>query len=182
MTETKTDIRSETWMSWLALTTAILAVLAAVTTLYMGKFSSRAILDQGQETNQWSYYQAKSIKSYIYEIQKQQLELELVALQDRPSGTILKRTDQLIAEYGGRIKRYDQEKEDIKAKAEDLMRDKEIAQKRAGNFGYGLIFLQIAIMLSSIAALTKKKHLYQFSLITVIGWLYYFLDAFFLFL
>ena len=87
-----------------------------------------------------------------------------------------------ILEYEKRIKRYDQEKEEIKIKAEYLMRDKEIAQKRAGNFGYSLIFLQIAIMLSSIAALTKKKHLWQFSLVTVIGWLYYFLDAFFLFL
>ena len=72
-------------MTWLAFTTAILAVLAAITTLYMGKFSSRAIIYQGQETNQWSYYQAKSIKSCIYEIQEQEIDMkrELFAAQGK---------------------------------------------------------------------------------------------------
>lgn len=50
------ESKSDTWMSWVALATAIMAVSAAVTTLYMGKYSSRAILNQGQETSQWAYY------------------------------------------------------------------------------------------------------------------------------
>lgn len=33
----------EKWMVWLALSTAIMAVLAALTTLFMGKYLSRAI-------------------------------------------------------------------------------------------------------------------------------------------
>ena len=70
------DSKNEKWMTWVALSTAVMAVLAAITTLYLGKFSSRAILVQGQETNQWSYYQAKSIKSYLYEIQIEFMEME----------------------------------------------------------------------------------------------------------
>lgn len=178
-----TENKSERWVTWLALTTAILAVLAAITTLYMGKFSSRAIMSQGQETNQWSYYQAKSIKSYIYEIQKQkmELELELFGSQGKLSKPYTENARKRIADYDKKIARYDREKDEIKAKAEELAKTKELAQKQAGNFGYGLIFLQIAIMLASIAALTKKKHLWQFSLISVFGWVYFFLDAVFLF-
>jgi hypothetical protein len=36
-------------------------------------------------------------------------------------------------------------------------------------------------MLSSIAALTKKKALWYFGLVTVAGWIFFFLDAFFRF-
>ena len=79
-----------------ALATAAMAVFAAVTMLYVGKYSSRAILNQGQETSQWAYYQAtKSIKSYVYEIQKQKLELETIAKAKRPKA-VMDRYSQLI--------------------------------------------------------------------------------------
>ncbi len=176
MSETKPD----RWISWVALATAIMAVFAAITTLYLGKYSSRAILNQGQETSQWAYYQAKSIKSYIYEIQKQKLELELTAPATRPKA-VMDKYSRLISDYDKQIKRYEVEKAEIKATADALAKSKEDAQARAGNYGYGLIFLQIAIMLSSISALTKKKPLFYFGLATVVGWIFFFLDAIFLF-
>ena len=48
MSETKPD----RFLMWIALSTAAMAVLAALTTLYVGKYSSRTILMQGQETDQ----------------------------------------------------------------------------------------------------------------------------------
>jgi hypothetical protein len=77
--------------------------------------------------------------------------------------------------------RYDKEKAEIKGKAEEFAKQKIIAQDRAGNFGYALIFLQAAIMLSSVAALTKKKPLWYFGMAMVSGWAFFFLDAIFLF-
>jgi len=174
------DMKPDKWMSLVALATAIMAVFAAVTTLYVGKYSSRAILNQGQETSQWAYYQAKSIKSYVYEIQKQKLELEMIAKASRPKA-VMDKYSQLIKDYDRQIKRYDVEKAEIKATADALAKSKEEAQARAGNFGYGLIFLQIAIMLSSISALTKKKPLFYLGIATVSGWIFFFLDAILLF-
>jgi len=87
----------------------------------------------------------------------------------------------MLARYGRNIERYEVEKNEIKEKAEALAREKKEATARAGNFGYALIFLQIAIMLSSLAALTKKKPLWFLGLATTAGWLFYFLDAVFLF-
>lgn len=168
-------------MSWVALATAIMAVLAAVTTLYMGKYSSRAILNQGQETSQWAYYQAKSIKSYIYEIQKQELQLEMQLLKSGQQGPIVEKYHKIMSDYDEQIKRYDREKDEIKVRADALAKSKEDAQTRAGNFGYALIFLQISIMLSSISALTKKKPLFYTGLVSVSGWIFFFLDAIFQF-
>lgn len=169
--------KKERWMSWVALATAIMAVLAAITTLYVGKYSSRAVLHQGQETSQWAYYQAKSIKSYVYEIQKQKLELEMLAEQRLRSGPVSNRYRDVMADYDKQIKRYEVEKAEIKTVADNLSRSKEDAQHRAGNFGYALIFLQISIMLSSVSALTKKKPLFFIGLVLTSGWIFFFLDA-----
>jgi len=173
--------KPDRWMSWVALATAIMAVFAAITTLYVGKYSSRAVLNQGQETSQWAYYQAKSIKSYVYEIQKQKLELELLADKGLRTGAVSERYQKIIADYDRQIKRYEIEKAEIKTVADNLAKSKEDAQHRAGNFGYALIFLQIAIMLSSVSALTKKKPLFYVGLVLSLGWVFFFLDAIWMF-
>lgn len=175
------DVKPDRWITWVALTTAIMAVFAAITTLYVGKYSSRAIMHQAQETNEWAYYQAKSIKSYIYEIQKQKMELEMLMEKGKYTKDVAEKVNKVLADYDSKIKRYEKEKEEIKQSAEKLAKSKTIAQEKAGNYGYGLIFLQIAIMLSSVAALTKKKELWYFGIATCSGWVFFFLDAIYMF-
>src|SRR5229473_4465269 len=57
----------ENWISWVALSTAILAVLAAITGLLSGKHANEAMMSQIQASDQWGYYQAKSIKAAVLE-------------------------------------------------------------------------------------------------------------------
>ena len=170
----------EKWQGWLALSTAIMAVLAALTTLYMGKFSSRAIMAQGQESDQWAYYQAKSIKGHTFETNKKTLEL-LYLTQNRLSPEADAEYRKTLAKFGEEVKRYEGEKKEIKEKAEGIARTKLKAQEMGGNFAYALIFLQIALMLSSIASLTKRHYLWYFALLCNVGWLFFFLDAWLLF-
>ncbi len=172
--------QNDGWLKGIALTTAVMAVFAAITTLYLGKYTSRAIMNQGLESNQWAYFQSKSIKQHTYEIQKQKLELEKLC-QPRLPGEAQLRYVELLADYNKNIKRYDKEKEEIKTSAEAHAREKDLSQQRSGNFGYGLIFLQIGIMLSSIAALTRQKYLWYIGVAVAIGWVFYFLDAWYLF-
>ena len=172
--------QKEKWMSWLALSTAIMAVLAALTTLYMGKFSSRAIMAQGLESNQWAYFQAKSIKGHTFEMNKKAMELQLKSQKGLPPEAADEYRN-TIAKYESEIKRYETEKNEIKAKAEQIEKGKLKAQDMGGNFAYALIFLQIALMLASISSLTKRKYLWYIALGANIGWLFFFLDAWFLF-
>ena len=53
------------WISWVALSTAILAVLAAITGLLSGKHANEAMMEQIRASDQWAYYQAKSIKASV---------------------------------------------------------------------------------------------------------------------
>jgi len=172
--------QKEKWQGWLALSTAIVAVLAALTTLYMGKYSSRAIMAQGQESDQWAYYQAKSIKQHNFEMNKKALELQYHAQRGLPP-EVAADYEKTLAKYGEEIKRYDGDKKEIKDKAEGIAKIKIKAQEMGGNFAYALIFLQIAIMLSSLASLTKRHYLWYIALVCNLGWLFFFLDAWMLF-
>ncbi len=55
----------ERWISWVALSTAILAVLAAIAGLLSGRYVNEAMMNQIEASDQWSYYQAKSIKASV---------------------------------------------------------------------------------------------------------------------
>jgi hypothetical protein len=172
--------QKEKWQGWLALSTAIMAVLAALTTLYMGKFSSRAIMAQGQESDQWAYYQAKSIKGHTFEVNLKTLELQYLTQKGMPPVAAAEYR-KVLDKYGEEIKRYDGEKREIKEKAEGIAKTKLKSQEMGGNFAYALIFLQIALMLSSIASLTKRHYLWYIALICNLGWLFFFMDAWLLF-
>src|SRR6266481_520099 len=57
----------EKWISWVALSTAILAVLAAIAGLLSGSHANEAMMSQIDAADQWGFYQAKSIKAAFLE-------------------------------------------------------------------------------------------------------------------
>src|SRR5438128_5916836 len=57
----------ENWISWVALSTAILAVLAAIAGLLSGGHANEAMMSQIDASDQWGFYQAKSIKAAVLE-------------------------------------------------------------------------------------------------------------------
>jgi hypothetical protein len=174
--------KKERWLSYLALTTVILAVCATLSTFKGGGFSTRSVLAQSQASNQWAYYQAKSIKGYIYETQKEKLELELKSSGARMPKALADEYAQKIDSYAKKIKKYDEEKKQIESDARKFESVKEDAQKHAQIFGMAVIFLQIAILLSSIAALLKKKIVWVLGLAVGVVGLVYFTDGFLLFI
>ena len=175
--------KKEKWMNYLAMTTVIFAVCATLSTFKGGGYGSKALLNQTNASDQWAFFQSKSIKSALTSNQKDNIELqkEMVSNQTN-SKENLSKYDSKIALYESEIKRYDEEKAAIKAKAEAFEKDRNDCQEHGGQFGLAVIFLQVTILLSSIAGLLKKKPVWYLSLgIGVVG-LIFFMDGFFLFL
>src|ERR1700755_635407 len=52
------------WNDWATRTTAVLAVIAALSSGRWGASNLQAILEQGKVNDTWSFYQAKSIKEH----------------------------------------------------------------------------------------------------------------------
>jgi len=178
----KATEKKEPWLGYLALTTVILAVCATLSTFKGGSYSTKSVISQSQASDEWAYYQAKSIKQYQCQMQADKLQLELDAMADEQKARIDTLYRKKVDEYRQSVTRYESEKADITKQAKGLEAARDEAQKHSYAFGLAVIFLQIAILLCSISALMKRKILWIVgSVIGAIG-LVYFANGFFLFM
>ncbi len=174
--------KKQKWMNYLALSTVIFAVCATLSTFKGGGYGSKALLDKTNASDQWSYYQSKSIKGYIFENQKDNLGLQKEILSKTPNAKEdIAKYEAKIASYEKKLKQYEEEKTEIKAKAEAFEKDIPVCQNHGKWFGYAVIYLQVSILLSSIAGLMKKKPVWYLSLVIGVVGIFCFLDGFFLF-
>src|SRR3954462_12174055 len=86
------------WISWVALSTAILAVLAAIAGLLSGKHANEAMMSQIESSDQWNFYQAKSIKASVLDAK--------ISLSSSPNESDTQKRE-----------RYEKEQDEIKAEA-----------------------------------------------------------------
>ncbi|MBF0475543.1 MAG: DUF4337 domain-containing protein [Deltaproteobacteria bacterium] len=148
----------ETWLQWVALTTTILAVAAAISSLKASSYSTRIQISTTRESNQWAYYQAKSIKEHSF--RQNRIILSALELLENKSPAAQNFLLDNIKKYDGEIARYEKEKEDIKVKAEAHAKEQDVLKRHNGSYGLAVMLLQIAIMLSAVGALVKKKVLW----------------------
>jgi hypothetical protein len=174
--------KKDRWLNYLALSSVIIAVCASLSTFRGSSYSTRTVLSQTQASDQWAYYQAKSVKGNLYEVQKQELEMELSLLPTSTPENVKESYRAQIDDYRKRIERYNSEKNDIEKAARDYETIRDHALEHGQSFGVAVIFLQIAILLSSIAALMKKKFVWAIGLITASFGIVYFLNGFWVFL
>jgi hypothetical protein len=175
------DEKKETWLNYLAFMSVILAVCATLSTFKGSSFSTRTVLSQTQASDQWAFYQAKSVKGYIYEIQKEELELELKGLGSNSPTSLVQDHQRKIEDYTQKIGKYNEEKADIEKAARNFEATKIHSLEHGQSFGMAVIFLQIAILLSSIAALMKKKPVWLLGLATGAVGIVFFFNGLFLF-
>jgi hypothetical protein len=154
MGETKSDAaeREPGWQAWATRTTAVLAVLAALSSGRWGASNLQAILEQGKVNDTWSYYQAKSVKQHSAE-QIRDLAAALAAGQPVERAAAV---TQLQARLDADARREELEKQQREADARrfELRRDQLVER----GFWYELSFagLQLGVILCTIAAGAKR--------------------------
>ena len=134
----------------IALTALVLAICATFSSLYAGANSSKGILAQSQASDGWAYYQAKSIKEEIYKMQLEELEV------DPPLNVDPEKLNVLKQKYQQTIDRYNTEQVDIRKEANQKEEDRDHFLALNKGFAGALTYLQIAIMLVSLAGLLKQ--------------------------
>ncbi len=169
-------VLKERWTQWVALTTTILAVCAAISSLKGGGYSTKVQLATTRENDKWAQYQSKSIKQNLFAVEQDLLQVQaLDAKAPEAKAAIAARLAKLQAE----IERYDKEKGDIKTAAEGIQKEQAEYQRHGGNFGLAVMLLQIAIMLSSVGALIKKPSMWAVGLVFGLAGLTYMANGFF---
>lgn len=154
----------EAWTKYVSLTLVCLAVLTAIATLKGGGFTTRTLKElneatyqQANASDQWAFFQAKSIKQNLYEIEGDLMPKDAEA--------------KAIEKVKAKVEKYGKEKDEImkEAKAHEQKRDtaRANADKVAllgKDMGMAITFFQVSVALGGICLIVKKKWLWFASL------------------
>jgi Domain of unknown function (DUF4337) len=147
--------KKERWTTSVALSTAIIAVLAAIAGMFGNHHANEAMLLQIKSSDKWAYYQAKSIKA---EIAQSNARILTAMGKTTADDTTLNTT------------RYEKDKAQIKSVAEEEEHDSEEHMATHVVFSRAVTIFQIAVAISAVAILTRRKVLWYLSLgLGVIG-------------
>jgi len=133
----------------ISVTMAILAVFVAVVSLMGHRSHTEELLLQNRATDQWAYYQAKNIRRHNYE-----MGVDLLSMAEfKDKG----QADKVREKYQKEAERYTKEQAEIEEQAKDLEKESAVAQRKANRFDLGEVFLEVALVISSLALLSRKR-------------------------
>jgi hypothetical protein len=133
----------------ISVTMAILAVCVAVVSLMGHRSHTEELLTQNRATDQWAYYQAKNIRLHNYDMGLDMLPL--IEFKDKEQAA------KVQEKYKAQVDRYTKEQAEIEEKARDFEAESARAQRKADRFDLGEVFLEIALVISSLALLSRKR-------------------------
>jgi hypothetical protein len=142
---TKDKEKRDSWTRYVSLMVVVLAVVTGVGSLKAGGFSTKVMLSQAKASDEWAYYQAKSIKQRVAEMEARMATGERAAAAEADVARY--KNDQLVSQ----------------ARAKDLEAQRDAFARHGPNMGFGITLLQIAIALASVCLLTKRKSLWAAS-------------------
>lgn len=131
-----------------AATMAMVAAVLAVVSVLGHICTTEEIVLQQRAADQWSFSQAKNIRRYESEI-----ALDLLN-KDDPS------TAPRFEKYKNNLARYEKETEENQGKARELEAERDVKGKQALRLHFGGVFLEISIVLASLAILSKRSLLW----------------------
>jgi hypothetical protein len=141
-THESSHLSKDQWVSQVALSSAIFAVLAAISALLSNHHANEAMIEQIQASDKWGYYQAKGIKANL-------LASKLDLLH-----SLGKRTPQKEQE---KVAEYKKEQEKIAEQAQEKQEKSERHLKTHSILAREVTLFQIAISITAISILSKKQ-------------------------
>ncbi|MGA2426397.1 MAG: DUF4337 domain-containing protein [Terriglobales bacterium] len=139
------------------LTMAVLAVFVATVSLLGHRTHTEEIVLQNKVTDQWSYYQAKNIRLHTDELF---VDLAgVVTSKDAEGAAKLQEKVRTEAE------RYKDEKKELEAKAHELEQEFAVTHRKADRFDLGEVFLEIALVVTSITLLSGRRIFWHLGLL-----------------
>ena len=160
------EIRGKKFTRRVALTTAIYAVVLAVTSLGGNNAMKEMLLAAQQSSDQWAFYQAKVIREHLYRSQKMRLEIDLIERSDRMKPEVKEKLEALLKKLGDEEARYGAEKKEIEREAKKLEHERDVNRNKDPYFDYAEVLLQIAIVMASVSILSASRAVFVFSMVS----------------
>ena len=154
-----------------AISIAIMAVILSFIGNKGDNAKTDSILKTSQASNHWAYFQSKSIKQSMRELESDMITLNPGAAPDAAA--------KKLADLKSEIERYDGEKEKISAEAKDLTAQADIGSAINDKCDLSSLLLQIAVVIASVSILTRWKAMWYASLALAAVGSYFGVMAFF---
>jgi Rad3-related DNA helicase len=147
-----------------AVSMAIVAAVLAGLTMMAHRAHNQTLLLQTEAaaqqvaaSNAWAQYQAKRLRQAQYQAYRQQLPLMAAApgTEDERKKALTE-WDKTIAEYAAELKEIKEKAEGFEKKAEETLHGSHDAHHRADRFDWSELAVQLALVLCSLAVLTKR--------------------------
>jgi len=149
MHEQAEEARRDPSLKPVSLTMAVLAVLAAVVTLLGHRTHIEQVIAQTKASDQWSYYQAKGVRRHNFEAFAELLG----ALTSKDEAREEKAREKFLQQ----AEKYRQDQAEIEKEARKLEQEMIMAGRKANRFNLGEVFLEIALVVTSITLLTSNR-------------------------
>jgi hypothetical protein len=127
-------------------TMAIVAAILALVSVLGHLTTTEELLHQQKASDQWAYYQSKSIRRY----QSESAADVLRAIPGPAAAAAAKK-------YDANVDKYVRDAKEIYDKAKELERESEVAGRHALRFHFAEVFLEVAIVFCSLALLTRRR-------------------------
>ena len=172
-TEELEEMKGKKFTRRVALTTAIFAVILAITSLGGNNAMKEMLLAQQQASDQWAYYQAKVIREHLYRSQRFRLEVDLLERGASMKAEVREKVEGLLKQMSGEEARYSAEKKEVEKEAKKLEHERDVNQRKDPYFDYAEVMLQIAIVMASISIISGSRPIFYFALVgAVLGTLF----------
>lgn len=160
------EMKGKAFTKRVALTTAIFAVMLAITSLGGNNAMKEMLLAQQQSSDQWSFYQAKVLREHLYRGQKVRLEIDLIERGSAMKPEVKGRVEAVLKKMGEEEARYNAEKREIEQEAKKLEHERDVNRDKDPYFDYGEVLLQIAIVMASVSILSGSRPVFYFAIVS----------------
>jgi hypothetical protein len=141
----------------ITLTMAVLAVLVATVSLLGHRTHTEEIILQNKVTDQWAYYQAKNIRRHTDELFADLTTV--VASKDAEA------VAKLQEKYRAEADRYKDEQKELDKEARATEKEADLTRRKADRFDLGEVFLEIALVITSITLLSGRRMFWHLGLL-----------------
>ena len=161
------------------MTIAIVAAILAFVTMLAHRTHNQTLVLQGeaislqtegsirhtQTTNKWAYFQAQNIRSHFYQAFLETLDVAATkpGTEDKQKKTG-QRWEKQVAKYESNLpkieeeaKKLEKETHDLQVEAQKKLQESHEAHLRADRLDFGELGVELALILCSIAVLTKRR-------------------------
>ncbi|SRR6266481_4946065 len=139
----------------ISLTMAIVAILLATASLLSHRAHTEEVVLQTKANDQWGFYQAKNIRSHMY-------------AADAKLADLMANGKEVVGDFNKDSEKQKKDAEEIRKEAEGLDKETKVIEHRANYYDTAELFLEVSIVLCSIALLGETKALWQLSMVTTL--------------